>query len=60
MDFSISWDRNVESKEDEKILNYSPLAKEIIKIAQRCIALCSIPGVPNSAVIWVQAMSPMP
>ena len=32
MDFSVPWDRNVMRKEDEKILNYSPLAKEIRKI----------------------------
>ena len=32
VDFSVPWDANVERKEDEKILNYSPLAKEIRKI----------------------------
>ena len=32
VDFSVQWDGNVMRKEDEKILNYSPLAKEIRKI----------------------------
>ena len=32
VDFSVPLDRNVESKEDEKISNYSPLGKEIIKM----------------------------
>ena len=32
VDFSVPWDRNVMRKEDEKILNYSPLAKDIRKI----------------------------
>ena len=32
VDFSVPWDQNVESKEDEKVLNYSPLAKEIRKM----------------------------
>ena len=32
VDFSVPWDRNVMRKEDEKILNYSPLAEEIRKI----------------------------
>ena len=32
VDFSVPWDKNVVSKEDEKINNYSPLVKEITKL----------------------------
>ena len=32
VDFSVPWDKNIVSKEEEKILNYSPLAKEIRKM----------------------------
>ena len=31
-DFSVPWDKNVVTTEDEKIANYSPLAKEIRKM----------------------------
>ena len=34
VDFSVPWDKNVVSKEDEKINNYSPLVKEITKLHQ--------------------------
>ena len=33
-DFSVSWDKNIVTKEDEKIINYSPLPKEIRKMNQ--------------------------
>ena len=32
VDFSVPWDKNVVSREDEKITNYSPLVKEITKL----------------------------
>ena len=32
VDFSVPWDKNVNSKEDEKILRYLPLAKDITKV----------------------------
>ena len=32
VDFSVPWDKNVLSKENEKINNYSPLVKEITKL----------------------------
>ena len=32
VDFTVPWDKNVVSKEDEKIYNYSPLVKEITKL----------------------------
>ena len=30
-DFSLPWDRNVVTKEDEKVTKYTPMAKEIRK-----------------------------
>ena len=41
VDFSVPWDKNVVSKEDEKINNYSALVKEITELH-----LVSAKGVP--------------
>ena len=50
VDFSVPWDKNVVSKEDEKINNYSLLVKEITKlhrVSAKVVPLvvgCSIGG----------------
>ena len=42
VDFLVSWDRNVMTKEDEKITNYTPLEKEIRKMHQVSTKILSL------------------
>ena len=52
VDFSVPWDKNVMRKEDEKILSYSPLAKEVRKIHRVSTKIVPVVVGGIGSVVW--------